>query len=103
MNLVTALLYAPWTGLDPKRPDVFHAITFEELSKAWPFPPKRVLWATGACGAKHLKIAADTEENGVPWPPRVKTMPTRFVRCRACHEATGRKRPRSSFIPKDAP
>ena len=91
-SLIALMLDAPLIGVRKRWPETLHAIAMDGFPVAtWPKGK-----ATSACGLSGLRVAVD-ESGAVPWPPRVSTLPEGTVRCRECHEATGRKRPRSEF------
>lgn len=93
--LIALMFGAPWIGVRKRWPSVLHAVTYEGLPiHTWPDG-----LATSACGLTGLRILA-SGENPVAWPPRVAGLAeSSKERCRACWEATGRKRPRSTFKP----
>lgn len=92
MILLDALIGAPWIAWRPDTPAVLHAVGLHQLvglAGSW----DQVDTATAACGTDGVKLAP------VPWPPRKRDLPDGITRCRACHDATGRLRPRSETRP----
>lgn len=98
MNLFELGLCVPVVGIKEPRDGVLHAVTMEGLPiKSWP---------EGRCRA-----ACDGEEVGlypyevdgrfvpVLWPPRVRSLPKDWSRCKACFDATPEKRPRATMAP----
>lgn len=100
--LVEAMLRAPLVAIQPGE-RVFHAVGVGALAKGWPDGP-----GVAPCGAvvKLLGVPFGSD-NAVEWPPRVSSLPDGWTRCRECHDATGKMRPRATFalaVPeKDAP
>jgi hypothetical protein len=91
--LFQAMIYAPIAGANVRWPKVIHAIDVDEICATW---GKR-LTCTAVCGAKRLRPMS-TRTLVVEWPVRVKGLAAQgFERCKACHDLTGRKRPRSWF------
>ena len=93
--LTSLMLGAPWIGVRKRWPNVLHAVRDEDLPIAtWPRGTAR-----SACGLAGVRL--EWSNGGpVPWPPRLRWMPDGWSRCADCHDATGRKRPRSEFRPK---
>lgn len=91
LNLIGAMLNAPLVAVDVASPDLLHAATMETIGKGW-----EAETVSSACGAEGLKLLASGDQ-AVLWPPRVSSLAGAMRRCKACHEATGRKRPRSEF------
>lgn len=95
IGLFQAMLAAPIVGLSPRWPRVYHAVESKEIASAWPNGT-----VTAVCGAKRLRLLA-SGPLVVEWPIGVKGLPEGRERCRACWEATGKKRPRSRFIKRE--
>lgn len=89
--LIVAALCAPLTGVSLRRPNLLHAVTMEGVIKAWPDH-----CAVAACGTRNIRLLL-VGRLAVEWPPKIRSLPDRVERCRACWEATGRMRPRSQF------
>ncbi len=85
LTLADAAFQAPIICCDPNDRHVLHAATMEAIVAAWHGSDSVV----AACGAGAMKLLP------ILWPPRVATMPDDSTRCRACHVATGKMRPRS--------
>lgn len=96
--LIALMFGAPWIGIRLRWPQTLHAVTYEGLPiRTWPDGR-----ATSACGLHGLRILASSENHPVAWPPRVAGLAEAGMeRCRACWVATGCKRPKSTFTPKD--
>jgi hypothetical protein len=92
MMLIEAALNAPLIAINPRWKNVMHAAEMETIIDAWPNGT-----VTSVCGKPRLRLLAGP---GL-WPPRVKGSP--MARCRDCWEATGKKRPRSTWVPKHPP
>lgn len=93
-GLISLMLTAPLVGLRKRWPNVLHAVEMEGFPvKTWPNGTAR-----SACGLTGLRLLWSS--GPTPWPPRVRGLPEGFTRCAECHEATGRKRPRSEFKPR---
>lgn len=96
--LIIAALAAPLTAISRRWPTVLHAAEMETIISAWPNGT-----VTAACGKARLRLLAwGADRTMVPWPPRVDSLPADWTRCRDCHMATGRKRPRSRWVAVDA-
>ena len=91
--LIVAMFTAPLVCVDPDAVDELHAATMEAIAHAWSGEHELV----AACGAGAMKLLPSSEEQGIPWPPRVASLPPGWTRCRACHTLTGRRRPRSEW------
>lgn len=103
-NLVTLALNAPLVAVLPNDRTTQHAATMETITKAWDLTPveseneeprvaglpEGVSTACGESGAALLNLGGQM----VPWPVRISTLPEGVRRCKACHAATGRMRPR---------
>lgn len=94
MLLIEALMAAPLTAMSRRWPGTFHAAETKTIIGAWPNGT-----VTAPRGATRLRLVAGRD--GLPglWPPQVKGMLPGWTRCRACHVATGEKRPRSAWVP----
>jgi hypothetical protein len=99
--LITTLLQAPLIGVDfesDDEPFVMHAVESAQIIDAW-----ETKSATAACGATGLKLLKIADEPVVyEWPPSTRNLPRRYARCAACHDATGRRRPRSRWLSQPA-
>lgn len=94
--LLSLLFRAPLIGVNPHKPEMLHAVTMDGIPiKNWP----RTSTVESACGKKRLKLLG-SRGYAVEWPPNVRSLPKGTVRCDTCHDATGRKRPRSRFVPR---
>lgn len=107
-NLLALLLNAPLCGVvkrQRRRPLVLHAITMEQVGDGWQGGDfrKRQARFVSACGREGI-AAFGIEGDPLLWPPRVRGLPPSLTRCRECHLATGRRRPRSwfEFVKKEA-
>lgn len=90
--LISLMFEAPLIVVRARWPEVLHAVTMEGLPiKTWPHGLAR-----SACGLTGLRLVWADDSGPVPWPPRVAGLGP-MKRCEACHEATGRKRPRATF------
>lgn len=88
LTLIAAALFGPFIALHPRKDGaVLHATDDRSLVRGW----GRRKTVDAACGATRLKML------DAQWPPRVASLPDGVVRCRACHDATGRRRPRSTI------
>lgn len=91
----------------PDMAGIYHAVE-AVLPLRWVRDRSRRATWDAACGKRApvtwWRVALDEDGTEgfttVPWPPRVSTLPEGTSRCSACHEATGRKRPRMGFAPK---
>jgi len=92
-SLIELVFNAPLVGVRKRWPNVLHAVEMEGL----PWPEGK---AVSACGITGLRVVADERSMVMPWPPRVASIPDGMSRCRPCHEATGKLRPRSEFRTK---
>ncbi len=98
ITLFQAMFAAPLIGF---RRDgaLLHAVTAKELCAKW----KSDLLLDAPCGATGLKVLRVRDETLLyEWPPSTRNLPAKYRRCDACHEATGRKRPRTRWEPKEA-
>lgn len=99
MSLIVAALCSPLIAVHADAPGLLHAATMEAVVHGWDAGE-----VTSACGVEGLKLVG-SEHGGrilfVEWPPRMSSLAASMVRCRECHVATGRKRPRSAFRPKE--
>lgn len=93
-SLFVAMLRAPLVGVVPNDPAVLHAVDLALIAHGWEKGETE-----SVCGVTGIKLVDGGEGAGVEWPPRVSSLPDGRSRCRACHIATGRKRPRSAFLP----
>ena len=91
-SLIELMFSAPLVAFNRRWPRVLHAVDMEQIAPAW----KKGGSVTAVCGATRLKVLACGPQL-VLWPPQVKSLHPDHERCRACHEATGRKRPRSIY------
>ena len=93
-TLLELLFNAPLTGVRKRWPEVLHAIEMDGVPvKTWPHGK-----ATSACGLTGLRVVAVERSGLMLWPPRVASLPDGLSRCRVCHEATGKRRPRSNYV-----
>ena len=99
--LIHAVMCAPLIGVDfddDTEPFVMHAVESGQIIDAWERKT-----ATAACGASGLKLLKIADEPVVyEWPPSTRNLPKRYARCAECHDATGRKRPRSRWLSRSA-
>ena len=86
MNLLNLMVLGPLVGVQKRRKDVAHAITYETFIEAG--CGQRL--PTAPCGAKHLYFLSDAAHRVVLWPIYDKG---EMTRCRECWIATGKKRP----------
>lgn len=96
--LFVAMLCAPLIGVNPDDPTVLHAVTMDQVCHGWSGENPM----DAACGAASVKLLAattgpDARVVVVEWPPKIASLPAGHSRCRPCWEATGRKRPRSTW------
>ena len=95
-NMFELIFNAPLIGVRKRWPNVLHAVEMEGLPiKTWPKGK-----AVSVCGITGLRLLGREDGSATLWPPRVKGMPDGVTRCRDCHEATGRLRPRSEYRAK---
>lgn len=94
-SLFVAMLRAPLVGVVPGDTAVLHAADMALIAHGWERGETE-----SVCGVPGLKLVDGGDGSGVEWPPRVSSLPDGRRRCRACHLATGRKRPRSAFKPE---
>lgn len=88
--LFSLMLAAPLVGVRKRWPDVLHAVTDDGLPiKTWPHGTAR-----SACGLTGVRLLSLAPGGPIPWPVQQR-LPNGWVRCEACHEATGRKRLRA--------
>lgn len=100
-TLLDLAFNAPLVGIRKRWPNVLHAVDMKGLPvKTWPNGT-----ATSVCGLRGLRVLSSPGVDGndllVLWPPRVAGLAP-MTRCPECHEATGRKRPRSTFRRREA-
>lgn len=98
LSVYDVLVLAPLVAADPEHLGVLHAATSDRLMPAVLHDDSYVV---GACGEAGLKVLS-TSAGVVQWPPRVSSLPAGVTRCVPCHVATGRKRPRSSWLSKSS-
>ncbi len=97
--LAVAAFTAPLVAVDPLDPAVLHAATMEAIVDGWDKD-----WIRSACFQAECKLFVAGGES-VPWPPRVVGLADLGrSRCVACHNATGRRRPRCTItrVPGEA-
>ncbi len=91
-SLVALALQAPLCAVEPvrERSHVIHAVTMESILGAI-----AGVAMTSACCWCEVKLLSVPLGSGrvVPWPVSTRELPAPLVRCRACWEATGKKRP----------
>jgi hypothetical protein len=96
LSMLAMLLTAPLVGVEPgDRACILHGVTMEGIGKV---DGKAADESTAACGVtcRILALPLNDPTDLVAWPVRAQ-LPEPFVRCRACWEATGKKRPRSAL------
>lgn len=86
MNLMNLMVLGDLGGVQKRKPNVVHAITYKTFIAAG--CGKRL--PTAPCGAKHLYFLSTPKGEVLLWPIRYRG---EMVRCRECWVATGKKRP----------
>ena len=85
MSLLTCAFNAPLIAISLRWPKTLHAVEMKQVIHGW---QRRTF--ESVCGRKGLRLLGDN----ALWPPGLKGLDP-CVRCRACWEATGKKRPRT--------
>lgn len=99
MNLIGVALDAPVMGVSKRWPNTVHAVEMGEVIAGW----DRGTFVS-ACGKRGLRFWGHEVQGtlvAAPFPPRVKGMPEDLTRCRECWVATGKKAPRTQWVPKE--
>ena len=92
-------VHAPLCAVEPvhdERCHVIHAVTMQAILGLVAGVP---LVSACLCAEVKLWSVPIGSENVVPWPVSTRGLPKPMTRCRACWEATGRKRPASRLAP----
>lgn len=98
MILLDACLLAPLTAMSKRWPGTFHAAEIATIIDAWPNGT-----VTASCGATRLRLVQGHNQMPGLWPPAAGSMLPGWTRCQACWVATGKKRPRSKWVPAEPP
>lgn len=99
MILLTAALTAPLMGALRRWPKRLHAVNIDQVVQGW----ERGTFHS-VCGLRGLKLVGteiEQETYAAPWPPRLKGLPSGYVRCQDCYISTGKMRPRTEFRSKN--